>query len=101
MSAFERILTFDDYHLVTGQGGLERESWLASKSSESPRTPLQDEEEFDLISIDNLPRRALEDKHESRWRNRLPRDNLSNVQLQTFRRRALAMTVLAKRVLPL
>ena len=36
------------------------------------------------------------DKHESRWRNRLPRDNLSNVQLQTLRRCTLAMAVLAR-----
>lgn len=40
---FERILTFDDHHLVARQGGFECESWLASKSSVS-LPPLQEGE---------------------------------------------------------
>lgn len=93
---FERILMFDDYHLVGARRIWTRESRLAGESSELPRTPCAKSSTLYPLTtyLDEHPDNG--DKHESRWRNRLPRDNLPNVQLQTFRRRALAMAVLAR-----
>lgn len=82
-SRFERILTFDDHHLVAKEGGFE--CWIPVGEQIERVPPHCRRRSSTLHPLTTYFDELLDngDKHESRWRNRLPRDNLPNVQFQT------------------